>query len=91
MIQRLLGGVSFVDDARNPGRGSDAADARRLRLRAATQGLPARLPAFGSSTAAQRQRRSSRTVRAYRKVIRVQDAEHFGGFFNAVAGLADGR
>ena len=77
MIRRLLGGVSFIDDARNLGRGRKAVDARRLRLRPATQGLPARLPAFGASTAAQRQRRSSRTVRAHRKVVQVQDAEPF--------------
>ena len=63
LIQRSLGGVSFVDDARNPGRGRDAADARRLRRRTATQGLPARLPAFDQSTAAQQQRRSRVRVR----------------------------
>ena len=52
MIQRLLGGVLFVDDARNSGRSRDAPDTRWLRLRAATQGLPARLPACPRSVQA---------------------------------------
>ena len=89
MSQRLLGGVSFIDDAQNPGRVRDAAHARRLRLRAATQGLPARVRSkhcllhsgSGSGGPAEQFGRTEKSFKFRTQKI--------SAFFNAGARLAD--